>query len=313
MTLYDQMEKTGIIPVLKLNDPAGAVPTVKALHAGGIQAAEITFRTDTAGESIKRVSHELPDILVGAGTVLTIDQAKQAVEAGASFIVSPGFNPKIVDYCLTENIPIIPGVSCASHIEQALERDLSVVKFFPAEINGGQEAIKTFAAVYQGLRFMPTGGVNPHNIASYLTLNAVLACGGSWMVSEDLIEQQRYKEITRLSREAVLTALGFELRHIGINENSAENAAESAKIFAALFGFPVNESNSSIFVSEHIEITKKPAHGKNGHIAIGTNRLSMARNYLENLVFSFDLETAGTRTIYLTDDIAGFAVHLLQK
>lgn len=196
----------GVVPVIAISDVEKAVSLAKALRAGGIPCAEITFRTAEGEEAIRRISKELPDVLVGAGTVLTIDQVDRAADAGAKFIVTPGFNPKVVDHAIAKGIPITPGCSTPSDMEQAIERGLEVVKFFPAEQSGGLQYIKAVAAPYSMLRFMPTGGIGPGNLREYLAFNKVLACGGSWMVKKELIDEGRFDEIERLSAEAVAIA-----------------------------------------------------------------------------------------------------------
>lgn len=311
--IYNRIEKIGIIPVITLNDPSHAVSTANALNKGGIPAAEITFRTQAAAEGIRAISSELPEMLLGAGTVLKIEQAIQAVEAGAAFIVTPGFNPKVVDYCLKNDIPIIPGVSGASDIEQALDRGLKAVKIFPAEIIGGCALLKAYASVYGDMKFLPTGGIHSENIASYLKLKNVLACGGSWMAPSTLIDMGKFENITATTKQAVLASLGFELMHIGINESSREKALETAQFFSSIFGFPLNEKKSSFFSSDRLEILKQGGTGTYGHIAIGVNRLSMAKRYLEELGVTFDHSTETRKAIYLSDMISGFSVHLLEK
>ena len=197
-----QIEKIGIVPVVVLNDAKDAEPLAKALCEGGLPCAEVTFRTDAAEESIRIMSEKFPDMLVGAGTVLTTDQVDRAVAAGAKFIVSPGTNPRIVKYCVERNIPITPGTANPSDVEQALENGLDVVKFFPAEPLGGLKLIKAMAAPYVGVKFMPTGGINANNVREYLAYDRILACGGSWMVSSDMVKAGDFAKITELTREA---------------------------------------------------------------------------------------------------------------
>jgi len=198
-----QIHSIGIVPVIAISDIEKAVPLARALLAGGIPCAEITFRTTEGAECIRRIATEVPEVLIGAGTVLRTDQVDQAIEAGAKFIVSPGFNPKIVSYCIKKNIPITPGCSTPTDMEAAIEFGLEVVKFFPAEQAGGLPYIKAVAAPYTSLKFLPTGGINAENLGKYLTFNRVIACGGSWMVTKDLIDRADYPEITRLCKEAV--------------------------------------------------------------------------------------------------------------
>lgn len=194
--------ETGIIPVVVLNDAKDAKPLGKALIEGGLPVAEVTFRTDAAEESIRILATEYPDLLVGAGTVLTTEQVDLAVKAGAKFIVSPGLNPKVVQYCIDHDIPIVPGVVTPGEIEKALELGLDVVKFFPAEPSGGLPMIKAVGAAYTKLKFMPTGGINAKNVVEYLKSDKILACGGSWMVKNDLITAGDFEKITSLCREA---------------------------------------------------------------------------------------------------------------
>ncbi len=198
MSVFERLAEEKIVPVIKLKTPDFAVPLAGALTAGGINVAEVTFRTDAAAESIKRIRKEFPEMLVGAGTVLTLENAKKAEDAGAAFIVAPGFNPSIVEFCLSRNISVVPGVNSPTQVELAMEMGLEVLKFFPAEISGGIPMLKTLGSVYN-VHFMPTGGLNENNFLEYLKLGNVLACGGSWMVKGDLIESGRYDEITRLS------------------------------------------------------------------------------------------------------------------
>lgn len=197
-----QIEKIGIVPVVVLEDPKDAEPLAQALCDGGLPCAEVTFRTDAAEESIRIISEKFPDMLVGAGTVLTTDQVDRAVDAGAKFIVSPGLNPKIVKYCVDKNIPITPGCANPSDVEQAIENGLDVVKFFPAEQAGGLAYIKAIAAPYVGMKFMPTGGINAKNVREYLACDKILACGGSWMVKGDLVKAGDFGKIRELVKEA---------------------------------------------------------------------------------------------------------------
>lgn len=200
--IFEQFSKIGIIPVVVLDDPKDAAGLAKALCENGLPCAEVTFRTAAAEESIRIMSREFPDMLVGAGTVLTKEQVDRAVNAGAKFIVSPGLNPRIVQYCLDKSIPITPGTQTPSEMEQALELGLKVVKFFPAEPAGGLNMIKAVAAPYVDLKFMPTGGINAKNVRDYLAYNKIIACGGSWMVKKDLVTGGKWDELGKLVREA---------------------------------------------------------------------------------------------------------------
>jgi len=201
--ILKELHNIGIIPVVVLEDAKDAEALGKALWEGGLSCAEVTFRTTAAKESISILTDKYPDMLVGAGTVLTTWQVDQAIDAGAKFIVSPGLNPKIVRYCQDKGIPIIPGCVTPSEIEQAIELGLEAVKFFPAEQAGGLEYIKAISAPYPNILFMPTGGINPENVKKYLAAKSVFACGGSWMVKGGLIKAGDFEKIKELSEEAV--------------------------------------------------------------------------------------------------------------
>ena len=203
MSIYEKIHECGIIPVIKLENPEKSVALGKALLDGGINCAEVTFRTATAAETIKRMSDAFPEMTVGAGTVLTTDQAQKAVWCGAQFIVSPGLNPKVVSWCIDRNIPVIPGIATPTELETALDLGLTTVKFFPAEAFGGMKTLKAISAPDGNVRFMPTGGISLENMESYLSFSKIIACGGSFMVTGDLIEKEDYGKITELSRAAV--------------------------------------------------------------------------------------------------------------
>ena len=313
-----QIQDMGIVPVVKIDDPGKAVPLARALKAGGLPCAEITFRTAAARESIAHISREVPDVLLGAGTVLTTEQVDDAAAAGARYIVSPGFNPLVVAHCAKKGIPIVPGCAHPSDMERAIEAGLEVVKFFPAEESGGLSYIKAVSAPFSMLKFIPTGGVNAGNLNSYLSFGRIAACGGSWMVKAELINEGRFDEITRLTTEAVNTMLGFRLAHVGINTKSEEEASRAAGTWEKLFNFSVKPGSSSIFADAFFEHMKTPFLGEHGHIAIGTLSINRAVAYLKRRGFGFKEETAKTNekgelaAIYLQDEIAGFAIHLVQ-
>jgi 2-dehydro-3-deoxyphosphogluconate aldolase/(4S)-4-hydroxy-2-oxoglutarate aldolase len=315
----EELGKIGVVPVIRIDDPEKAVPLARALLAGGIPCAEITFRTEAGAEALGRICREVPEILCGAGTVLTAGQVDKAAAAGAKFIVTPGFNPKVVRRCLEKGVPVTPGCSGPSDMEAALEAGLDVVKFFPAEQAGGLGYIKAVSAPYPSLMFMPTGGINAGNIASYLACEKVLACGGSWMVPPDRIGAGDFDAVTALCREAVAKVLGFSLAGVGINAAGEGEALEAARLFGALFGFARKDGAGPVFAGEGIEIMKHPGPGKYGHIAIGTGSLKRGMAHLERKGFSFSPDGAKTDSkgalsaVYLNGEIAGFAVRLVQK
>jgi 2-dehydro-3-deoxyphosphogluconate aldolase/(4S)-4-hydroxy-2-oxoglutarate aldolase len=315
--VFEQLELLGIVPVIVIDDAADAVPLARALAEGGLPCAEVTFRTAAARESIAAISKAMPEMLVGAGTVLTTEQVQAAVESGAKFIVAPGLNPKVVEYCLSRSIPMTPGVATPSDVERAMELGLTVVKFFPAEASGGVNYLKAMSAPYKGMRFIPTGGVDETNVLSYLRLPSVLACGGSWMVKNELIAPKQFEEITRRTKRAVQTMLGFHLAHVGINLANEEEAETVAHKFGALLDVEVKEGTSSIFAGKAVELLKSPSFGEHGHIAIGTNFIRRAVAYLERNGYVFRGDSKREKdgklvAIDLQEEIGGFAVHLLQ-
>lgn len=313
-----KIEAIGIVPVVKIDRAEDAVPLARALINGGLPCAEVTFRTDAAADAIAAMTKEFPEMLVGAGTVLTPEQADAAVQAGAKFIVSPGLNPDVVRHCVERGYPVTPGVCTPGEVETALSFGLEVVKFFPAEAAGGLAMIKAMSAPYGKLKFMPTGGINAKNINEYLAFPKILACGGSWMVTPELINAGRFDEIERLTREAVMTMLGFELAHIGINAQDAEEADGIATAFGSVFDMEKKTGNSSIFVDTILEVMKTPGYGAKGHIAIRTKSITRAVQYLEAKGVKMNHESAKTDAagklvaIYLQDEFGGFAVHLVQ-
>ena len=201
--LLEKLGALGVVPVVKIERAEDAVELGRALLAGGLPCAEITFRTAAAEDAIRQISSSLPEIIVGAGTVLSVDQADKAISAGARFIVSPGFNQKVVDWCLQNEIPVTPGVLTPTEIDMALDRGLNILKFFPAEAMGGITTLKAISAPYGGVKFIPTGGINQNNLADYLALPSVHCCGGSWLVKANLISAGKFDEITQLTREAM--------------------------------------------------------------------------------------------------------------
>ncbi len=316
--VLSRLGEIGIVPVVKIEKASDAAALGRALVAGDLPVAEITFRTVAAEEAIRILTREVPEILVGAGTVLTTDQADRAVAAGARFIVAPGFNPKVVDHCIARGVPMAPGISSPSEVEMGLERGLSVLKFFPAGASGGLEYLKAIAGPFAGVQFMPTGGIEPGNLREYLSYDRVHAVGGTWIAKESMIAAGKFDEITRLAREAVQISLGFELAHLGINESTADAALAGAETMARLFSFPVKVGNSSTFAGTGFEFMKSPYLGSHGHIAIATNNITRAVAWMARKGVGVKKETAKEKdgkmiAVYLDLEVAGFALHLLQK
>ena len=318
--MINQLHLIGLIPVIKIENAEDAVPLAKALIDGGLPAAEITFRTKCAAEAIKNITEAFPEMLVGAGTVLTTEQVDAAIAARSKFLVSPGLNPKVTSYCLSKGVPMLPGCSNPSDVEAALELGLTTVKFFPAEAAGGLKMLKAMAAPYGQLTFMPTGGINADNLLEYLKFNKIIACGGSFMVKDELIKEKKWDEITALTRNAVKAMLGLEFTHIGINNDNQEEAEKGAKLFSLMFGMPLRTTSKSIFASEEFEFMCQRGPGKCGHIGIKSPFVDRAIAYFERLGFEFDKDsitydekTGKPKFVYFKEEICGFAIHIVQK
>lgn len=283
----------GIVPVVKFNHVEDAIPLAKALCKGGLAIAEVTYRTDCAHDAMVEMRKVCPDMVIGAGTVLTKEQVDSAIDAGAQFIVSPGLNPKIVKYCKEKQIPILPGTSCPSDMEIALENDLEVVKFFPAEANGGLQAIQAMSAPYSQLKFMPTGGINEKNLIEYLKYPKILACGGTWMVKESLIENKEFDKIEELTRNAVEKMLNIQIQKIQLSSK------EDVQVLSQF-------SEDSVFENEENCIT------------YSTNFLDRAIFYLKQKGIEFDDQSVQYDdknqmiSICSTCKISGFTLQLVQ-
>lgn len=314
-----ELYRIGIVPVVALEYAADALPLGAALKKGGVSAIEVTFRTAAAADAIRLLTREMPELLVGAGTVITKEQADAAIEAGAKFIVSPGFQPELVSYVLSKGVPMCPGTATPGEMEQAMALGLSAVKFFPAEQNGGAPMLKALSAPYRDLLFMPTGGVKLENLRTYLALDQVFACGGTWLATKDDIKAKAFDQITARTREAVKTMLNFRIKHVGINSKDAREAKKTATLLCSIFDFDYNDTELSVFTGTAVEVMKFMGRGSLGHVAIGADNVDRAEYYLRQRGFSFDestrrVDAAGRTTfLYLTEEIGGFAFHLTKN
>jgi 2-dehydro-3-deoxyphosphogluconate aldolase/(4S)-4-hydroxy-2-oxoglutarate aldolase len=213
-SVLDRLGDVGVIPVIKIEDERHALPLAKALLEGDLPCAEITLRTGAGIGAIRQIAAEVPEVLVGAGTVLTVEQAEQAVAAGAQYIVSPGFDPEILDWCVQQGVVVVPGAVTPTEINMALKKGLYILKFFPAQAYGGVATLKALSDPYVGVKFIPTGGISPDNLPEYLRLGNVYACGGSWMAPSGLIAEERFDAISQLAREARTLARQIRLGNI---------------------------------------------------------------------------------------------------
>ena len=317
MDVLKRMACAGIVPVVVLEDAKDAVPTAKAMVAGGIDVMEITFRTAAAADSIKAVAAEVPEMLVGAGTVVNLEQCKLAVECGAKFIVSPGYDEEVVAWCCDNGVAVCPGCVTPTEIMMALKHGLKVLKFFPANVYGGLSAIKALAGPFGGVKFIPTGGVNLQNVGEFIADSHIHAVGGSWACPKADIAAGNFDKITELCKESRKALLGFEVAHVGINCADASVCDQVCDAFAAAFDFGVKKGNSSNFASTGVEVMKTMFKGANGHIAIRTNKMTPAIAEMERRGLELDWDSVkdkeNIKAVYFKNEFGGFAVHLLQK
>ena len=317
--VLQRVYEIGIIPVIAFNDVDEAIPLCKALMDGGLPAAEVTFRTACAEECIRKIHEELPDMLLGAGTVLTNYQADRAMAAGASFVVAPGYDPNVTQHVIDKGGLMMPGTCSAGEMQQAMNQGCEAIKFFPAEANGGVDMLKNIGAALKTAKWMCTGGVNAKNVNTYLANPQIIAVGGTWMCKSDKIKAGAWDDITAACKEAVDVMLGLELGHIGINCADDAEAMKTAELLGGLLSKAVAPGNSSIFVgNKEFEIMKKPGRGTHGHIAIKCNSVDRAVYHLGQRGVKFDMDSMVNKNgkniaIYLADEVAGFAIHLVQK
>ena len=255
--IVEKVYQIGIIPVIAFNSVDEALPLCKALADGGLPAAEVTFRTACAEDCIRKIHEEMPEMLLGAGTVLTTEQADRAMAAGASFIVAPGFDPEVCKHVIDKGGIMMPGTCSAGEMQQAMNMGCEALKFFPAEANGGVGMLKNIGAALKSARWMCTGGVNAKNVNDYLGYDQIFAVGGTWMCKSDVIKAHDWAKITAQSKEAVDTMLGLKLMHVGINTGNEEEAMKMANLIGSLLNMKVAPGNSSIFVgNKEFEIMK---------------------------------------------------------
>lgn len=288
-SVLEQIGKVGLVPVIKIKDPQKAMPLANALKKGGVPVAEVTFRTEAAAKAIENIATNLPDIILGAGTVLSVEQAKTAVAAGARYIITPGFDEKVVSYCIEQNIPVTPGCSNASDVTKAVGFGLEVVKFFPAEASGGIKVLKALAGPFPNMKYIPTGGIGPHNLLDYISFKKVLACGGSWMVPDDLVEREDWEGITRLAQQAVISMLNPRISQIELNLKGQSSGL--ASLVSELINKPVNTAGQNT-------------------VTISVTNIDRLENFLNLLGFETIKQDS---SISLVDNLSGFKIRFVNK
>ena len=309
----------GIVPVLGLSQAETAPATAAALRAGGLPLLEVTMRAPGALDCLRAIKLADPDMLVGAGTILDVQQADQACQAGADFIVTPGFNPKVVAHCLERGVPVVPGCITPTEIEAGMELGLSTFKFFPAEPMNALAVIPQLCGPYRGIDFIPTAGITLSNLPKYLASDKIAAVGGSFMAPAEMIASHNWSGVTDLCQKAVEASLGFSLAHVGVNCTDRQESLTAAEWFADRFGFPVRAGNRSVFAGEAVECCHANFPGSHGHIAIHTLSPRRAAAYFRSRGIALRDEFRGTDAngalvaAYLAEEICGFAVHILKK
>lgn len=313
------IEETGILPVINITEVEVAKPLCQILLEEGIQSIEVTLRSECSLEAIAEIKKNFPEMIVGAGTVLDIETIDKVLAAGADYIVTPGFDEGMVEYCIKNDIEIFPGCSTATEIQKAYKMGLRVLKFFPAELSGGVDALKRLSGPFKGVKFVPTGGINYSNLGKYLSCNVVAACGGSYMATSEQLKNRDFEGIRLSCRKAMDISLGFELAHVGINHNNEDEANATAKELGSLFRMPVKMGNSSTFAGDAVECMKMNFYGKKGHIGFKTSSSLRALAWLrrqgyEVIKESIKMKPNGTvLAAYLEKEIGGFAVHIMEK
>ncbi len=316
--VLQQLGLLGIVPVIAIEDAGQAEPLAQALIDGGLPCAEVTFRTDAAQRSIERMAKAFPSMLVGAGTVLSVDQAKRAVDSGARFIVSPGLNRSVVEYCVKRGVPVTPGVLTPTEIQAALELGLDVVKFFPAVASGGIEYLKAISAPYRQVWFIPTGGLTESNFVNYLKAPGVFACGGSWMVKTDLISAGKFDVVSELSRRAVGKMLDFRLCRPGNDDLVAGGAEKIVVELERIFHIPFGGRGSLAVAGTQAEFPEAQRAGLQGGIVVTTNFIERAVEYCARNGIGVKNGTSTEKnrrlvSVHLDLEVDGCAVQLLQS
>lgn len=317
--VMQRVADTGILPVINITDLSTAKPLAKAILDGGIKVLEVTLRSEVSLRAISEIVKTYPDLQILAGTILTTEQAQAALDAGASGFVMPGYDEEIVDFALAKGVPVVPGCVTAADLQKGYKKGLRVFKFFPAEQCGGLAAIKLLAGPFKGIKFLPTGGMNYDNIGTYLKDPTILACGGSYMADAKLLAAKDFATITENCKRALKLSLGFELAHVGINHENEEAALSTARTVCGLFGLDLRDLKASAFAGGSVEAMKQKGYGTKGHVGFWTSSMDRAIARFEDLGIALNEESIQRNAanaitcIYLADEIAGFAFHIVSR
>lgn len=316
--MNEALRSGGILPVVAIDKIEYAVPLATAIVEAGLPGMEITFRTECAADAIRAIRKAFPNLLIGAGTILSRALANEALAAGADFLVTPGFNPKVVTYAIEKNVPVYPGVTTPAEIEEAMEMGLEVLKFFPAEMSGGIAKLKILAGPYKNIKFIPTGGIDEKNFKDYLALDNVVAVGGSFMIAKKAMTTGNFEAVKAELDRIIDVMLDMSLTHVGINHSCEEEALNTAKELEHAFHMPYNVGNSSIFSGvKEFELMKKGGRGIHGHISIGVTDIDRGIRFLQARGVAVNMDSMVTKNgkkiaVYLQKEIGGFAFHLMK-
>lgn len=319
MNIFERVENIGVIPVINITDLEVAKPLCKTLIENGIDVIEVTLRNENSLEAVRIIRKEFPEIGIAAGTILSLEQAKEAITAGAEGLVMPGYDDEIIDYAIQNNIPVLPGCVTAADIQKAYKKGIRLFKFFPSEHCGGIPAMKFLVAPFKGIKFVTTGGINFDNLGEYLSNDFIAACGGSFMADAKTLKAKDFKKIAELCKKCVDISLGFKLAHIGINHKDKESADKTADFIASVLGFNTRECTTATFAGDVAECMHNYNLGKVGHIGFSTNSIKRAMAYLESKGIELDEkgikrnEKGEITCVYLKENIAGFALHIVQR
>lgn len=318
--IYKLISDIGIIPTLSFKTVEDALPVAKALEENAITVIEVMCRTEQAIGAVREIKGKMPQMTVGAGTVLSVKLAQDAIEAGAQFIVAPGFNRKVVEYCVEQGVPVIPGCTTPTEIESAMELGLKTLKFFPSALPGVLDTLKLYAAAYPEVKFLTTGGLDKTNFTDFLKLSNVCAAGGSFLVDKQARDQRDWQKLSDSIKETLSLQFDFKLAHLGINCQDEGEANSVAHVLADFLNMPAKQTSKSVFAGKVFEVMKTPYFGVNGHVAISTRDVPRAYAYFIRKGYSFIEETAAydevgkkLKVIYFRDEISGFAFHLLPE
>ncbi len=317
-SILEDIGITGVVPEVVADAATDGAALLAALSDGGLPVAEFSVRTPAGVDAIRAASASAPDATVGAADVTNAQQVDAAVDAGARFVSSPGLDEAILDRARARGVTLVPGCVMPSDVMRAVTFGLDVVRFSPAEVAGGIALLKALEVDFPQVRFWPAGGIEPSMVCQYLADRQVLALSGSWMTRPDLVRARNWSAVTALAQDTVRAVHGFEVVHIGVSSADSADADSIARRFGFLFGFDVQMGNSSNFASTGIEVMKGQSRGQMGHIAIATTNISRAMSYLSRRGVEFVPESeklapdGSLKAIYLADEVAGFALHLLQ-